>query len=69
MALLEFARRRPPAILDARPLPNRAVGGSRQQSRVEVAAEVGKTMLILMLIAFGIVALQYVLVFARGFLH
>jgi hypothetical protein len=71
MASLEFARRRTrPAGPSLGPsLPNRAVGVGRQQSRGEIAVEVGKTMLILMLIALGIVALRYVLVLAYGVLH
>jgi hypothetical protein len=53
----------------AQRLPNRAVGTNRQQSRGEIAVEVGKTMLILMLVALGVVALRYVLVLAYGVLH
>ena len=69
MASLDFARRRPAGRSDAQRLPNRATGVGRQQSRGEIAVEVGKTMLILMLIALGVVALRYVLVLAYGFLH
>jgi hypothetical protein len=69
MALLDLAKRRRAGLSHARRLPNRAVGTNRQQSRGEIAVEVGKTMLILMLVALGIVALRYVLVLAYGVLH
>lgn len=69
MALLDLAKRRPAGLLHAQRLPNRTVGTNRQQSRGEIAVEVGKTMLILMLVALGIVALRYVLVLAYGVLH
>jgi hypothetical protein len=69
MALLDFARRRPAGFSYAQRPPERAVRASRQPSRVEIAIEVGKTMLILMLIALSIVALRYVLVLAHGVLH
>jgi hypothetical protein len=69
MALLDLAKRRPAGLSHARRLPNRAVGANRQQSRGEIAVEVGKTMLILMLVALGIVALRYILVLAYGVLH
>ena len=69
MALLDFARRRHAGLSDAQRLPDRATGVGRQQSRGEIAVEVGKTMLILVLIALGIVALRYVLVLAYGVLH
>jgi hypothetical protein len=66
MALLEFARRRPAGLSQAQILPGQAIGANRQPSRIEVAAEVGRTMLILILIAVGIVALRYVLVLAHS---
>jgi hypothetical protein len=69
MALLDLTKPRPAGLSQAQPLPNRAVGANRQQSRGEIAVEVGKTMLILMLVALGIVALRYVLVLAHGVLH
>jgi len=69
MALLDFARRRPTDLSHAPGLPNRTIGASRQQSRVGIAVEVGKTILILMLIAVGIAALRCVLVVAHGVLH
>jgi hypothetical protein len=69
MALLDFASRRAAGLSNAQHPPTRAVGTSRQQSRVEAAVEVGKTMLILMLVALGIVALRYALVVAYGVLH
>ena len=71
MAVLEFRSRRSraAALSHAPRHPNRDTGGRRPQSRVEAGVEVGKTMLILMLIALGVVALRYVLVLAYGFLH
>jgi hypothetical protein len=41
----------------------------RPQTRLENAREVGRTMLILGMIAIGIVALRYVLNIGYGFLH
>ncbi|MBV8119623.1 MAG: hypothetical protein JO081_06775 [Alphaproteobacteria bacterium] len=41
----------------------------RPQTRLENACEVGRTMLILGLIAVGIVALRYVLVIAYGWFY
>jgi hypothetical protein len=69
MALLDLAKRRPAGLSHAQRLPNRVVGTNRQQSRGEIAVEVGKTMFVLMLVALGIVALRYVLVLAYGVLH
>ena len=69
MALLEFGRRRPVGLSHAQRAPNRAVGAGRQQSQLDIAIEVGKTMLILMLVALGIVALRCVLILAYGVLH
>ena len=60
MALLDFARRRPAGLLHRPSLSDRAAGVGRQQSRVEIAVEIGKTMLILVLIALSIVALREV---------
>jgi hypothetical protein len=53
-------------------MPDQRPGTSeygRPQTRLENAREVGRTMLILALIAIGIVALRYVLNIAYGFLH
>jgi hypothetical protein len=69
MALLEFARRQHVGLSNAQRAPNRAVGAGRQQSRLDIAIEVSKTMLILMLVAFGIVALRCVLILAYGVLR
>jgi hypothetical protein len=56
MALLDFANRRLAALVDAQRQATCAGGGCRQQSRGEIALGVGKTMLMLMLIAFCIMA-------------
>jgi hypothetical protein len=69
MALLDFARRRPVGLLHAPSRSARAAGVGRQQSRIEIAVEIGRTMLILMLIALSIVALRYVLVVAHSVVH
>jgi hypothetical protein len=69
MASLEFARHRPASLSHARHLPTRAFGADRSQRRLEYAIETGRTMLILMLVAAGIVGLRYVLVVAYGFLQ
>jgi hypothetical protein len=71
MALLEFARRRTGAVgrSPTPSLPNGAAGLGRQQSRMEAAAEVGRTLLILMLVALSIVALRYALVLAHRLLQ
>jgi hypothetical protein len=64
MASLDFARRRPLERLPGRAIDlQKAVGGS------EVAVQVGKTVLFLMLIAAGIVALRYLLDLAYSLLH
>ena len=69
MARLDFARRRPSGFSHSPAVPDCPVLASPQQSRVEIAVEVGRTMLILMLIALFIVALRYVLVLAHGVVH
>ena len=69
MALLDFARRRPAGLSQAPNRSDRAAGVCRQQSRIEIAVEIGRTMLILMLIALSIVALRYVLVVAHSVVH
>jgi len=71
MVPLEFAgrRTRAAAVSQASSRPDRSSGSRRPQSRRENAVETARTMLILVLLGFGIVALQYVLVFARSFLH
>jgi hypothetical protein len=42
---------------------------ARSQNRLENTVEVGKTMLVLTLVALGIVALRYMLVLADGILR
>ena len=71
MATLEFTSRRTRAaeVSDASSPTDRSTATRRPQSRRENAIETGKTLLILVLLGLGIVALQYVLVFARGMLH
>jgi len=71
MAALEFTSRRTRAagVSDASRPPDLSTATRRPQSRRENAIETGKTLLILVLLGLGIVALQYVLVFARGLLH
>jgi len=68
MAVLDFARGRAARPSQALGSANRAVSPNRRQSRLHVAAEVGGSLLVLILIAVGIFALQYVLVVARGVL-
>ena len=70
MAQLEFTSRRTRTAAVPHPpsQPNRASGVGRPQGRLENAREVGRTMLILGLIAVSIVALRYVMVMAYGFL-
>ena len=71
MATLEFTSRRTRAagVSEASSSPDRITATRRPQSRRENAIETGKTLLILVLLGLGIMALQYVLVFARGLLH
>jgi hypothetical protein len=71
MAALEFTSRRTRAagVSDASRPPDLSTATRRPQSRRENAIETGKTLLILVLLGLGIVALQYVLVFVRGLLH
>jgi hypothetical protein len=71
MVPLEFASRRTraAAVSQASSRPDRSCGSRRPQSRRENAVETARTMLILVLLGFGVVALQYVLVFARSLLH
>jgi hypothetical protein len=66
MALLDFPRRPSSCFSHPQHLPHRAVRACRHQSRFEIAVEVAKTMLSLMLIALFIAALRYALVVAHG---
>jgi hypothetical protein len=68
MALPDLTKRWTAPLSQARRLPNRAGDAGRQQSRAEIVAEVGKTMLILILMGLGIVVLRYMLVLLHGFL-
>jgi hypothetical protein len=71
MALLESTSRRTRAAAPSSEegQSNRLPGARRKQTGLENAREVATTMLILVLIAFGIVALRYLLVLAYGFLR
>lgn len=71
MALLESTscRTRAAALSSAESQPNRLPGVHRKQTGLENAREVATTMLILVLIAFGIVTLRYLLVLAYSFLR
>jgi hypothetical protein len=71
MALLESTSRRAraAALSSEESQSNRLPGIHRKQTGLENAREVATTMLILVLIAFGIVALRYLLVLAYGFLR
>jgi hypothetical protein len=71
MALLESTSRRTraAALSSEESQPNRLAGVRRKQTGMENAREVATTMLTLVLIAFGIVALRYLLVLAYGFLR
>jgi hypothetical protein len=71
MTLLESTggRTRAAGQSQAERQPNRLPGARRKQTGLENAREVATTMLVLVLIAFGIVALRYLLVLAYGFLR
>jgi hypothetical protein len=71
MALWESTSRRTraAALSSEERQSNRLPGVHRKQTGLENAREVATTMLILVLIAFGIVALRYLLVLAYGFLR
>ena len=71
MASLDFASGRVAGLLHAPGPPSRVIATDKQQttSRLRMALEVGGTMLILMLIAVGILALRFALVLAHGVLQ
>ena len=71
MALLESisSRTRAAALSSEESQSSRLPGDRRKQTGLENAREVATTMLILVLIAFGIVALRYLLVLAYSFLR
>src|SRR6266436_9183977 len=66
MAVLNFARGRAAGLSRGPILVNRAIGVNHKQSRLRTALEVGGTLLVLMLIAVGILALRLALVLAHG---
>ena len=66
MAVSDFARGRVACQPQTTSSADRAVGPYRQQRRSRNAVEIGWTLLVLMLIAFGVLALRFVLVLAHG---
>ena len=66
MAVSDFARGRVVCQPQMASPANRAIGPDRQQRRSRNAVEIGWTLLVLMLIALGILALRFVLVLAHG---
>ena len=71
MASLDVASDRVASLSHAASPANRAIASDKQQtgSRLRMALEVGGTLLILMLIAVGILALRFLLVLAHGVFH
>jgi hypothetical protein len=69
MAVQDFARGRAACPSQALTPANRAIGTDRQSRRLRIAVEIGGTLLVLMLIALGVLALRFGLVLAHGFLH
>jgi hypothetical protein len=66
MAVLDFARGRVACLSQSSRPANRANGADRQSTRVRIAIEIGQTLLVLMLIALGVLALRFGLVLAHG---
>ena len=66
MAVSDFARGRVACQPQTASSADRAVGPYRQQRRSRNAVEIGWTLLVLMLIALGVLALRFVLVLAHG---
>ena len=69
MAVLDFARgwaARPSQTLTP---ANRAIGADQQSRHWRITVEIGGTLLVLMLIALGVLAVRFVLVLADGFLR
>jgi hypothetical protein len=69
MAVLDFPNDRDLDALRAPTPDKRAIGTSRQPRRLRGAAGIGKTLLVLMPLALGVLAFRFVLVLAHGFLH
>jgi len=69
MAVLDCARARAAGASQTPTPANRVSGSSRPPRRLRTAVEIGGTLLALMLIAFGVLALRFVLVLAHGFLN
>lgn len=68
MTVVDLARGRAVGVSQAPSSANRAISASRQPGRSRIAVEIGGTLLMLMLIAFGVLALRFVLVLAHGVL-
>jgi hypothetical protein len=69
MAVLDFPNDRD---LDATRVPapdERATGASRQSRRLRDAAGIGKTLLVLKLLALGVLPFRFVLILVNGFLY
>jgi hypothetical protein len=69
MAVLDLATRGAACPSQSPSPANRATRASRERKRSRIAAEIGGTLLVLMLIAVGVLALRFGLVLANGFLH
>jgi hypothetical protein len=69
MAVLDCARARAAGASQTPTLANRVSDSSRPPRRLRIAVEIGGTLLVLMLIALGVLALRFVLVLAHGFLN
>ncbi len=66
MAVSDFARGRVAYRPQTASPANRGIGTFRQQRRSRNAVEIGWTLLVLMLIALGVLALRFVLVLAHS---
>ena len=69
MAVLDFARGRAARPSQTLTPAKRSIGADRQSTRLRITVEIGGTLLVLMLIALGVLALRFVLVLADGFLR
>jgi hypothetical protein len=68
MTVVDLARGRAVGVSQAPSSENHAISASRQPGRSRIAVEIGGTLLVLMLIALGVLALRFVLVLAHGVL-
>jgi hypothetical protein len=69
MAVLDCARARTVGASQTPKLADRVSGSSRPPKRLRIAVEAGRTLLMLMLIALGVLALRFGLVLAHDFFH